>query len=271
MKKLILFWVPFLAAAAAGAVLWEPSAGQLAAWHRQVRPGRLSASHAFLKNNCAACHTPVHGADDVKCIGCHANDESLLQRRPTAFHATVGHCAHCHGEHQGVNARLIEMDHTKLADIGLTLLAASASGSEPQQKSTELLSWLRLHQGPGSTASHPQLTPLEATLDCWTCHGTKDRHVGLFGRECAACHGTTRWTIAEFRHPSPRSLDCAQCHQAPPSHYMMHFEMVSKKIAGLDNDQGSQCCGPVQVNQCYRCHQTTAWNDIKGVGWYKHH
>ena len=76
---------------------------------------------------------------------------------------------------------------------------------------------------------------------------------------------------AEFRHPSPRSLECAQCHQAPPSHYMMHFEMVSKKVAGLDNEQNNQCCGPVQVNQCYRCHQTTAWNDIKGVGWYKHH
>jgi len=76
---------------------------------------------------------------------------------------------------------------------------------------------------------------------------------------------------AEFCHPSLRSLECAQCHQAPPSHYMMHLEMVSKKVAGLDNDQNSQCCGPVQVNQCYRCHQTTSWNDIKGVGWYKHH
>jgi hypothetical protein len=26
-----------------------------------------------------------------------------------------------------------------------------------------------------------------------------------------------------------------------------------------------------KVEQCYLCHQTTAWNDIKGVGWYKHH
>lgn len=22
---------------------------------------------------------------------------------------------------------------------------------------------------------------------------------------------------------------------------------------------------------CRACHQTTSWNDIKGVGWYKHH
>ncbi|MBI3736827.1 hypothetical protein HY256_09975 [Candidatus Sumerlaeota bacterium] len=53
-----------------------------------------------------------------------------------------------------------------------------------------------------------------------------------------------------------------QCHQAPPSHYMMHFEMVSMKVAGQEH---------AEVSQCYLCHQTTAWNDIRGVGWYKHH
>jgi hypothetical protein len=104
-----------------------------------------------------------------------------------------------------------------------------------------------------------------------TCHQTKDRHLGLFGTDCASCHATSKWTVAEFRHPSATSQSCAQCHQAPPSHYMMHFEMVSKKIARQEDSQVAGCCGPVQVNECYRCHQTTSWNDIKGVGWYKHH
>lgn len=43
---------------------------------------------------------------------------------------------------------------------------------------------------------------------------------------------------------------------------MEHFRMVSARVANQPN---------AQVNQCYECHQTTAWNDIKGVGWYKHH
>jgi hypothetical protein len=109
------------------------------------------------------------------------------------------------------------------------------------------------------------------TLDCKTCHSTKDKHVGLFGSECASCHATTQWTLAEFQHPSADSVDCAQCHQAPPSHYMMHFDMVSKKVARQEDARVSQCCGVAQVNQCFRCHQSTSWNDIKGVGWYKHH
>jgi hypothetical protein len=48
----------------------------------------------------------------------------------------------------------------------------------------------------------------------------------------------------------------------PPSHTMMHFQMVSAKVARQP---------AARVYQCFLCHQTTSWNDIKGVGWYKHH
>jgi hypothetical protein len=43
---------------------------------------------------------------------------------------------------------------------------------------------------------------------------------------------------------------------------MMHFKMISMSIARMEK---------AEVNQCFLCHQTTAWNDIKGVGYYKHH
>ena len=104
--------------------------------------------------------------------------------------------------------------------------------------------------------------PREAVLNCASCHSNKDRHAKLFGQDCAQCHTTAKWTIPEFRHPSPKSTDCAQCHQAPPSHYMMHFEMISAKVARQPT---------AKVDQCFLCHQTTVWNDIKGVGFYKHH
>src|SRR5262249_55569771 len=161
----------------------------------------------------------------VKCIGCHANDETLLGRQPTAFHSTIGHCASCHGEHRGTDALLTGMDHTKLAKIGLTLQERTAADHEQKQTLDQLLTWLRPHRPLASASSQQPVMALEQRLDCRGCHATRDRHVGLFGQECAACHGTATWKIAEFRHPSPRSLDCAQCHQAPPSHYMEHFNM----------------------------------------------
>ena len=271
MKKPILLLVLFLTTAAALAALWESGANGVALWQRQVRPGNLSAAHAPLDNNCAACHTPVKGPVDVKCISCHANNDTLLQRQPTAFHVNIGNCAQCHFEHQGATARLTTMDHGKLAEIGLKQLERSASDSEQKQAADQLVTWVRQATMPASLLNQPPVTVLEMTLNCSSCHSTKDRHSGLFGRDCAACHGTTQWAIAGFRHPSPRSLDCAQCHEAPPSHYMMHFDMVSKRIARQEDAQVAQCCGSAQVNQCYRCHQTTSWNDIKGVGYCKHH
>lgn len=231
-------------------------------WQHSVVPGELSQPHAFLENNCAACHTSTKGVEAQNCTVCHANNHTVLQRQPTAFHGNITACAACHLEHQGRVPRTTKMDHVALARIGLKQLRTESSPAQPDV--AQLKHWL------GETnAAH--LRPEEALLNCATCHQTKDRHVGLFGTDCASCHATAKWTIPEFRHPSSTSLSCAQCHQAPPSHYMMHFEMVSKKIAKQEDAQVAECCGPVKVDQCYRCHQTTSWNDIKGVGWSKHH
>ena len=226
--------------------------GRAAAWERQASPGDLSGGHAFLADNCAACHTPGQGATADKCVACHA-DSRVLQREPTAFHATVGSCRECHREHQGVAARPTAMDHATLTRLGFEKVA-----SGDKQEAERLRRWL----AEGDAGPHPGITRHEAALNCAACHGTKDRHQGLFGKDCAQCHRTDKWTIAEFRHPPPASTECAQCHQAPPSHYMMHFGMISKRVAGQPH---------ADVRQCFLCHQTTAWNDIKGVGRYKHH
>ena len=219
-------------------------------WQSGVKPGKLSAAHASLETNCISCHTPVKGIDEAKCISCHANNTALIQRQPTAFHATISNCATCHAEHQGPNANLRVMNHEGLASLGEKL--------SKNNKSSERLNALVMH------GNYPLVSASEAKLDCASCHGTKDKHQGLFGQNCASCHATKQWTIPAFQHPSVVTTNCNQCHQAPPSHYMEHFEMVSKKVAKQEGEN-------VIVTQCYTCHQTTSWNDIKGVGFYDHH
>lgn len=108
---------------------------------------------------------------------------------------------------------------------------------------------------------HPPVDT-QRSLSCVTCHGTKDRHHRMFGSDCAQCHATDQRRIAQFRHPSPSSMDCAQCHRPPPIHTTMHFSMVSARVAKQPG---------ASINQSYACHQTASWNDIKGVGYYKHH
>ena len=229
-----------------------------ATWQHMASPGDLSKAHAFLENNCAACHTPTRSVLAQNCIVCHANNQALLQRQPTAFHANITECAACHIEHQGRVATATQMDHVALAHIGCKMLEGASSPSRPDMAKVQY--WLERTAPSARPANHRAAE--EALLNCAACHSTKDKHLGLFGTDCAACHTTTAWTIPEFRHPSAASQSCAQCHQAPPSHYMEHFRMISMKVARQEH---------ADVSQCFLCHQTTSWNDIKGVGYYKHH
>ena len=267
MKSLFLWFalVAALGTAATFAVFrYRPAS---AALKQFVSPGPLSMAHAYLGDRCVSCHESYAGVTAAKCTVCHANAERLLGRQPTAFHASVGECAACHVEHQGMNIRPIPMDHVELARIAVRTLTRSASteaASATTLKSME--TWLRIRL-PGQFNEGS----VREVLNCSGCHSTKDRHLGFFGSDCAQCHATTSWRIVGFRHPAPSNLECAQCHQAPPSHYMMHFDMVSKKVAGQEDDRVAGCCGVANVTQCYRCHQTTSWNDIRGVGYYKHH
>lgn len=198
-------------------------------WSAFVEPGKLSRFHASMEKNCQECHTPYRGVDRNRCVVCHAAPTAVLKKQNTAFHASVTSCAGCHIEHQGKDALITKMNHVHLVS----------------EKSDQV--------------NDPVL---EKKLNCFSCHANQDRHRSLFGNDCSNCHHTNNWTIASFSHPSATSHDCSQCHQAPPSHYMMHFKMISMKVAGVEQ---------AEVNQCFLCHQTTTWNDIKGVGWYKHH
>ena len=222
-------------------------------WRMLVVPGPLSQAHAFLEKECGACHTPNKGITATACLTCHATDMPLLAKQSTVFHAEIQECRSCHIEHQGNAVRPVTMDHAVLARIGWR--------SRQGEKATDGKAMSEIaHAFAGLTGGHPASDV--TTLDCHSCHSFRDPHRGLFGRECAECHQTSSWKTAGFVHPSPRSKDCAQCHQAPPSHYMMHFNMISMMAAGQMH---------AKVEQCYMCHQSDSWNDIKGLGWYKHH
>ena len=232
--------VAMVVVAVAAAWLLRHSWGRLASWEALARPGPLARAHAALDDECSACHAGIDGVRAELCKACHSGDRALVGRQPTAFHARIDRCAECHLEHRGRDADIVRMDHVALAEIGLGTVEAHG----------------RLPAAPSGDDPRTQV------LDCIVCHGNQDRHLGRMGRECGDCHVTARWTVAGYRHPTPRSRDCDQCHQAPPSHLMEHFVMVSQRAARQPH---------ARVEECYLCHQTTAWNDILGVGYYKHH
>lgn len=247
---------------AIGVFLRESKTGtQQLRWQSAVSPGDLSKAHAFLDNDCATCHKANMGIDSSKCIVCHADNQALFQQQNTAFHAIVKDCTGCHIEHQGRDTNLTRMNHKTFAKVALRTITSKETPEA--QIGNQLEKWIKVHESKSLLNDpHHRLSAQEQALNCASCHSNQDVHRGLMGNDCAACHATVTWDIPEFVHPSVNSQNCAECHKAPPSHYMMHFKMVSAKVA---------CQPRARVEQCYMCHQTNDWNDIQGVGWYKHH
>ncbi len=228
------------------------------ALRRLVSPGPLSARHAYLGDRCASCHQPGVGVTVTNCTACHANAERLLGRQPTAFHASVQECAACHIEHQPGNIRPLAMDHVELARIGARTLARASRGDADSAATLKSLeTWFGM-RGPEQFDK----TSAREALNCAGCHDRRDPHFKRFGADCAQCHGLESWIVPGYRHPSSRSKECVQCHQPPPSHFMGHFSMISQKFAGKEH---------ASVDECFECHNTTGWNDIVNVGFYKHH
>lgn len=224
-----------------------------------VSPGKLSKYHSTLENNCKACHEPNNGVTRDNCVMCHGAQTDILKKQNTSFHSSITSCTGCHFEHQGKEASITKMDHTHFGLVASDMFEMLKNGTLGKDSIGYNLN--STYQT-AKKSYHGTDPVLEKSLNCFTCHANQDKHRTLFGTDCSTCHETGKWSIEAFRHPLPTSRDCSQCHTAPPSHYMMHFEMVSKKVAGVEH---------AKVSQCFMCHQTTSWNDIKGVGWYKHH
>ena len=205
--------------------------GAVAFWPGMVRPGQLSRAHQPFEANCETCHTPHVGIEPATCVACHSGT-SFGDKQSTRFHAQAKQCTSCHVEHDG-SGSLTRMDHDALL--------------RPM-----IWSPLRAPPAAGSSA---------AALDCASCHSNRDPHRGLFGAQCSSCHVLETWRLPDFRHPSANSTQCAECHRAPPSHYMEHFRMVSQRVAGQR----------ARVGQCFACHTTDSWNNIRRTGYYDHH
>jgi len=264
--------IGFAAAIAIPVVLYSSGSAEVPLWTVAAIPGPLSSAHDFLGAQCESCHTPARGVEAVSCLTCHATAApELLTKLSTAFHVNISECAGCHVEHQGRARRPINMDHAVLATVGHARTAEAAADGPPAGEAGFRHALARLQvlfEGSGADlvggtlASKPLSADTRAALDCGSCHANRDVHQTLFGRDCRGCHNVVAWTIAAYVHPSPRSQDCVQCHQAPPSHYMMHFQMMDRMMTGQAN---------AQVEQCYLCHQTDSFNNIRNVGWFDMH
>ena len=216
MKQFALWTALLVAVIAATSLAVIRSAWTMTAIEQFVSPGPFSSKHAYLANGrCTSCHETTVGVTVTNCTVCHANNEQLLGRQPTEFHASIRECATCHVEHQPTSIRPLVMDHVELAKIGGRSLARAASRHDAKSAATlkSLETWFRIR-----SPDQLDATSTREALSCAGCHDRRDPHFGQFGSDCAQCHGLATWTVPGYQHPSPQSTECVQCHKPPPTH-----------------------------------------------------
>ncbi|GAC89360.1 MULTISPECIES: hypothetical protein [Acetobacteraceae] len=253
MKPVVLLYTIFAAAAlivgvAVPLTMHHSGSNAIPGWEGLVSPGPVSKAHQFIASQCETCHKPFSGVVSNNCVTCHSL-ASFADKQSTRFHVAATQCTSCHVEH-GERPHMTMMDHGALtrtefwSDTVAKLQAVGIVGASSMPVG---------HLPVGNSAQR---------LNCASCHSNVDPHRARFGPDCATCHATNTWLISSFEHPADQtSTDCNECHKAPPSHYMMHFKMISQHVAHQD----------APVEHCYACHTTDAWNNIRGYGWYKHH
>lgn len=224
------FWLAVAVPALAAAwVLWLGVSGNT----RVYSSGPMSAAHAVISNNCAACHVKeegkfFRGVSDTACLACHDGPMHTERQMFTPS------CASCHVDHRGA----VKLAHT--ANISCTQCHASleANGGAPAVERIVT----------SFTALHPQFRAVRpGVADNATIALNHKVHMkpGLLGppgsgksiqMECGDCHRTaavnSAWPFGapEFRqaalaHPPTHPL------AAPPSRAYMEPIAYEKQCA----------------------------------------
>ena len=212
--------------------------------------------------DCASCHSPEgwkpssfdHNRSIFKLNGAHIQVACEKCHVSGVYKGTPLDCFSCHQQidpHMGQLGTACEECHTveawKPAQFDHNTTGFKLTGS---------------HINVDCKSCHINGIYKNIPRDCFSCHAAKDVHKGQFGRNCGACHQTTKWSGVKFDHNatgfpligSHVKLDCRSCHTndifkgTPKDCFSCH--------AKDDHHNG-------QLGQdCSICHIPTGWENI---------
>lgn len=183
-----------------------------------------------LRATCEACHAAKSRFREARsaCMDCHEADD------PHA--GTLGtRCDDCHAEKGWVETHF---DH-----------------------STTRFSLSGKHRDVNCSLCHPGNRYEKTAMDCRSCHGLDDVHLGRFGPDCASCHAAESWQRVRFDHArdtkfplrgAHRSATCNSCHQADTANQKPATDCVA---CHRSDDEHLGRNGP----NCERCHGEEDW------------
>jgi hypothetical protein len=173
-----------------------------------LMPGKLSTAHQKYEEDCSKCHSRRDYARQTRlCLDCHKEIAADIAARKN-FHGRVAginqsQCRACHSEHLGRAGDIVKLS---IAQFNHELTEFPLTGSHAS-----------LVCGNCHTAGKAYRKTGTACIDC---HQKEEPHGGKLGRDCASCHGATRWREVHFDHSKTHyplldkhaEVPCAGCH-----------------------------------------------------------
>ncbi|MBK7407779.1 MAG: cytochrome c family protein [Saprospirales bacterium] len=218
----------------------------------QISPGDLAKSHAELEgmSNCTKCHVLGEKVSNDKCLDCHKEIKSRIDKRE-GYHYSKEvkgkDCAECHNDHHGRNFDMIHLDKDafKHTLTGYELTGAHKTIDCRECHKPDLVSDRELRKRTN--------TYLGLDEKCAACHD--DYHQAtLSSTDCASCHTTEKFVPAEkFNHDKAKfpllgkhkNVECIECHQKE-----------------MRNGQDFQRFADVQFSNCSSCHEDVHFNSL---------
>ena len=243
--------------------------------YAQLSPGPLTWSHADLEGitNCTQCHTLGEKVSNDKCLGCHKEIQSLLNRQ-AGYHASREakgkDCSSCHSEHHGRNFEMVRLDEANFNhnQAGYELTGAHRRIDCRQCHIPDLIGDPELKKRRG--------TFLGMNRECASCH--EDYHQNTLPNDCARCHVTDAFSPAgKFDHNQAgfalvgqhQQVECKACHQKE-----IRNGKEFQVFTGLDFANCNSCHTDAHQSNlganCKQCHTEESFSSLAQIRRFNH-
>ncbi|MBL8955740.1 MAG: hypothetical protein JNK82_33510 [Myxococcaceae bacterium] len=227
-------------------------------------PGELTKAHHHLEGlqNCTQCHPAGQQLSQGSCLECHAELKPQLAKG-RGLHGRIAaaqrDCEHCHHEHRGLTAPIIEWgaggkNGFNHARTGWALRGGhleAACGDCHQQRRIALAPVRALLE------KHPtRETYLGLPTQCGACHF--DEHRDQVGQVCDGCHVEKSWKPAPgFDHGQSgypltgkhARVACEKCHPR------LRDETTAKPTFPAPKAETYLKYSPLEHQTCLECHK----------------
>lgn len=184
------------------------------------------------------------GHDRLQCTDCHSRED---------FQDTFSESCHdCHAvddDHQGRNGRECESCHQPTVWPDTSFIHAATG-----------FSLKGAHVALSCDACHKEASMGQVLAACGDCHSIDDSHAGQLGKNCAACHEQSNWSLVRgFDHDLTgfpltglhSTVACSECH--PTNRF--HDASTDCTVCHADDNPHGDTLG----DECTGCHNTSNW------------